>query len=70
MRKAAGIILLIVGFLPMLLLPFLIVWGILECGPVNSSCHHFPYRMVAFGAVTCGIICVGLWLVIQPRRRS
>ena len=70
MRKAIGIVLLSVGFLPLLLLPFLMGWAVLECGPDNSSCHHFPYRLFAFGAVTCVIIATGLWLVVQPRKRS
>jgi hypothetical protein len=70
MRKFAGVILLIVSGVPMVFLPFVVVWAILECGPINSSCHHTPYRLLGLIAACLAVGSVGVWLVVGPRRRA
>jgi len=68
MRKIVGAVLLIVAAIPMAFLPVVIVWGVLECGPVNSSCHHPPYRLAVLVIGCLAIAALGGWLVIGPRR--
>ena len=60
LRKILGVLLLIVGAIPALVfMLFVVPWGILECGPVDSSCHHFPYRPLIFLAVCLVILIAG-----------
>ena len=68
MRRIAGLVLLIVGGFPMLFLPPVIIWAILECGPVDSSCHHPPVRLAGFIIAGLVIVCAGAWLAIDPRK--
>ena len=68
MRRLFGLALLILAGLASPLVPVLVGWAILECGPVNSSCHHAPYRLAAAIAVWAATIGFGVWLVLARGR--
>jgi hypothetical protein len=68
MRKVVGVILAVIGGAPLLLLPLEILWAVLECGPANSSCHHFPYRLAALSLICIVLFAVGLKLVMGSPR--
>jgi len=70
MRRVFGIVLLILGGLASPLAPVVIGWGILECGPANSSCHHAPVRLAVAIAVWAATIGFGFWLVLAPSLSS
>jgi hypothetical protein len=70
MRRLSGLVLLILAGLASPLVPVVIGWAILECGPANSSCHHAPYRLAVAMTVWAATIGFGFWLVLAPSLSS
>lgn len=70
MSKIFGVVLILIGGLPLLLLPPVVIWAVLECGPAASSCHHPPYRLAVAAAVCATLIWTGWRMLTRGGRRG
>ncbi len=64
-RRVVGFLLVALGGIPLSFLPPVVVWAVLECGPVDSSCHHFPYRLIIAATGAASLFGTSFWLLTR-----